>query len=63
MTKWIPTNKWIAAQGVFATALVSSGFDSGWDKGEAKLGIVWGIQAVVTYLTSNKRLPDDVPTS
>lgn len=59
MSKWTPTNKWMAAQGVMATALADYGFDTGTDKGFWKLAVVWGIQAFVTYWTTNKRLPDE----
>ncbi len=59
MNKWIPTNKWVAAQGVMATGLTQYGFDSGADKDFWKLAAIWFIQAVVTYFTSNKRLPDE----
>lgn len=59
MSKWTPTNKWVAGQIVFATALADYGFDSGTDKGFWKLATIWAIQAVGTYFTSNKRLPDE----
>jgi hypothetical protein len=58
-SKWEPTNKWVAAQGVLATGLASYGFDEGVDKGFYKLATFWFIQAVVTYFTSNHRLPDE----
>lgn len=62
MNKWIPTNKWVAAQGVFATGVAEHGFDVGTDTAFWKLTVLWGVQAVVTYLITNKRLPDETPS-
>lgn len=59
MNKWIPTNKWVAAQGVFATGLAEHGFTDGTDNAFWKFATLWGIQALVTYWISNKRLPDE----
>lgn len=59
MTKWLPTNKWLVAQGVLLTAISNGAFDDGWNDDDWKLAVAWGIQAVVTYFVSNKRLPDE----
>jgi hypothetical protein len=59
MNKWLPTNKWLAAQGVLATGVAEQGFNHGTDNSFWKLATLWGIQAVVTYLTIDHRLPDE----
>jgi hypothetical protein len=57
--KWAPSNKWVSAQGVFATGLVQIGFENGTNEEFWKFGMIWFIQALVSYLVSNKRLPDE----
>jgi hypothetical protein len=59
VNKWIPDNKWVAAQGVMASGLIQSWFETGWDKQtEGKFAALWIVAAVVSYFTTNKRLPD-----
>jgi hypothetical protein len=59
VSKWIPTNKWVVAQGVLATGLTEQGFEHGTNAMFWKLATLWGIQAVVMYFTSDHRLPDE----
>ncbi len=59
MSKWLPTNKWITAQSVLLTALAEYGFDNGINTALWKGATIWLIQAIGTYFTSNKRLPDE----